>query len=115
MIATTAMAVEVPISRSKSLASLRLRPSQASVRSTIQPRLRPHFRRNRGRLAPAGPRRQMEPLGVARAPADLKPQPLARGAGGGFASGVDPVRIADRWRAGAFEGESGGESVRRPG
>lgn len=37
MIATTTMAVEVSISRSKSLASLLLRPSQAKVRSMTVP------------------------------------------------------------------------------
>ena len=38
MMARTAMAVDVAISRSKSLASLRLRPSQAKVRSITQRR-----------------------------------------------------------------------------
>ena len=48
------MAVLVSISRSKSLASLRLRPSQAKVRSITQPLLRLQSRRDQGRSAPAG-------------------------------------------------------------
>ena len=54
MMARTAMAVVVSIRCSKSLASRRLRPSQAKVRSITQPLLRLQSRRDRGRSAPAG-------------------------------------------------------------
>ena len=68
------MAVVVAMSRSKSLASLRLRPSQAKVRSITQPLLRLQSRRDRGRSAPAGGAARGESLGMAGALDDLEPQ-----------------------------------------
>ena len=86
MVARTAIAVVVSIKRSKSLASLRLRPSQAKVRSITQPRLRLHSRGDRAERPRRAPRQQMEALGVAWPLDDLKPQALARrGAGGNLA------------------------------